>query len=71
MTTNQTGIFCEERWKDCLGFCRATDKKSLTWLHFGHHVVALIWNSDPLAANTLYNNNLAGTEGYLDNNGCP
>lgn len=41
-------------------FCRATDRKSLTCLHFGHHVIALIWNLDPLAANTLYNDSLAG-----------
>lgn len=67
MTTNQTGIFYEERWKkNRLGFCRANDRKSLTWLHFGHHVIALILNVDPLAPNTLYNNSLAGkTEGYL------
>lgn len=62
-TTNQTGIFYEERWKkDCLGFCRATDRKSLTCLHFGRHVTALIWNLDPLAANTLYNDSLAGKQ---------
>lgn len=64
MTTNQAGIFYEDRLDEGLSgfFCRANDRKSLTWLHFGHHVIALIWNLDPLAANTLRNNSLAGKQ---------